>query len=1405
MLVPPHLPAEQAQRRHQQGVCDFELAGGLDVARTHCGSSRCDRPAFEIAGTDSIRFQLGHIAKAGASAPAHGDYKLPGGASAGASGSQTRPAESPARPRRGEGQREVQRQRSREGPEREGERKGQGGRPEEVKRDGPQGLEAYETPGAEERQGSSGMLPCQEREMREGPDCALEIPPETRPFRRGLKKQLRNERPNASWRMARKEICWRRMKRKKSLKGCNVKSGLKSEWVGDESLPMAEYAEPMVAATAVGVESCTGSCDQPEFSSGTSCNLGVGQARDTGKEASDEFEGVTLGDILTWLDSRMDAFLARHCKTTSTGRLFPLPTSSCFLASLFPHKTPVVRSVLRCLLVSLNSLNGEGTVGAQGASEYQKTVIQGLVEDCERVAGWVLDQPNLTWSEFFRVKGVDYRGEEVLTAQTMRWENVSPALPSEVGSVPLEDVLSLGCQHYVNHFEDYLLAPEDQVAVKPPRVMVPPEDWELFCSKLLEMGVFSRVHEDDLYQVEGRPLLNGLFGVSKHENVEGIEVMRIIMNLIPLNSVCRAIDGDVSTLPSWAGMAPLHLQPHEQLLISSEDVRAFFYIFRVPVAWHRFLCFNRPLPSSLCGEKAGRWFPCSAVLPMGFRNSVSLAQAVHRFIVNKDLNKLPSVGRFGELRKDRPFSVSNPLCRIYLDNYDELEKASKEIASVIAGQVSPLTQSLQETYAEFGVPRHPKKGVARQLQAEVQGALVDGDLGMAYPKTEKVMRYVKLGMLLLQEGVSSQKQMQIVGGGFVYLAMFRRPLLGSLNCIWEFIVGCEGSPPWAKFPIPVGVKHEIARFLGLVPLAYMNFRCAISDMVTASDASESGGGVTASLGLTPLGVVASKCDIRGDVMEPEDIPGVLTVGLFDGIGALRVAADALGWNVLGHVSVEKNPKAARVVESHFPNTILVSHVEDVDLEMVQQWAQRFSQVAVVVVGGGPPCQGVSGLNASRKGALRDARSCLYVHVARSKALIRKCFPWAQVRGLMESVASVDIADEKLMSESFGCSPWHIDAAGVSLAHRPRLYWLDWELMAEPGVQFGVTPVGRSAATFKVELDAKLFLNSGWKRTQEGKFPTFTTSRPSAIPGYKPAGIKNCNEQGKALWAEDLHRFPPYQYQVKHCLRNKRGQLRVPNIHEREVIMGFPKDYTYNCVPKGEQGKVAHMDERLTLIGNSWNVTVVSWLLCQLGRVIGLNPCFTLGEIVQRTSPGCTVNLQTYLRRPPLEGHFGSKTTTERAKSLVEKLLTMVSQKGEDLMIQASSEELSRYQRLRMSIPARLWKWGTVASWKWTGDREHINSLELRAVLTALRWRLERHKKVQVKFVHLLDSMVGLHALSRGRSSSKRLRRTVLRINALLLATRSQGVWTYVHTHQNPADAPSRRPLKRKWTKCRKGS
>lgn len=192
----------------------------------------------------------------------------------------------------------------------------------------------------------------------------------------------------------------------------------------------------------------------------------------------------------------------------------------------------------------------------------------------------------------------------------------------------------------------------------------------------------------------------------------------------------------------------------------------------------------------------------------------------------------------------------------------------------------------------------------------------------------------------------------------------------------------------------------MSRFVALVPLAQLDFRLEVSSEVTASDASTTGGGLTQSIGLTGFGEAASRATTRGDVPEPSDMCAVLTVGLFDGIGALRVAPDACGLPVIGHISVEVKKEASRVLESKFPATVFIDQgVEAVDDEMVRTWAGRFSQASLVLLGAGPPCQGVSGLNSERRGALRDHRSCLFTRVRRIKELLKNHFPWAQVRYL----------------------------------------------------------------------------------------------------------------------------------------------------------------------------------------------------------------------------------------------------------------------------------------------------------------------------------------------------------------------------------------------------------------------
>jgi hypothetical protein len=208
--------------------------------------------------------------------------------------------------------------------------------------------------------------------------------------------------------------------------------------------------------------------------------------------------------------------------------------------------------------------------------------------------------------------------------------------------------------------------------------------------------------------------------------------------------------------------------------------------------------------------------------------------------------------------------------------------------------------------------------------------------------------------------------------------------------------------------------------------------------------------------------------------------------------------------------------------------------------------------------------------------------------------------------------------------------------------------------------------------------------------------------------------------------------------------------------------------------------------------------VVAWLISCLGYLLGFCPQFSLQQIIQGLRPGGSGELQRLLLRPPLRRTLVAAPV--EGTHLVKKLAGLVSIKGEDILLQSSSEQQVKYQRLRASVPAKLWRWKTIARWSWTGSPEHINVLELRAIYTSIRWWVSQRNAHSCRFVHLTDSLVCLHALSRGRSSSKKMRRTIAKVNSYLLACNLHPLWAYVHTSENPADKPSRRKVKQKWGK-----
>ena len=1060
------------------------------------------------------------------------------------------------------------------------------------------------------------------------------------------------------------------------------------------------------------------------------------------------------------------------------------------------------------VLLGLQSLSGEETPRASSADKtFSQRLAKSVRVQLERLRMWEEPVAALNFEHFFMAKTIDYRGEQVKLGQSVNWVAVENSLPEGIGRLKLEEFCTLGTKHYVENFEAYIMDTNDMKAIKKPKVMVSEAAWEEVSAGLVRKGLCEVMPLTDVFHVGGSPLLNGMFSVGKGEFINNLESQRLIMNLIPLNSLCGSLEGDVSTPPSLSTMSAFLLEEGEVCLTSSEDVRCFFYLFEVPKEWRKFMGFNKIVPDQLVPTpwKGRECVLVSRVLPMGFVNSVSIAQHVHRNVVRwAAAAQQPEVTGEREIRKDRGFPLAKSVYRVYLDNFDLLEVVDKETACLISGTPSAQVLSLREAYEELGLPRHPKKAVERQLKAEVQGAVVLGDLGIAIPKPAKVVQYVKLSLELLNVGACTLRELQVVCGGLVYMAMFRRPLLCGLNKVWEFMESFKQQPVVVRLPLPAPVKLELARMISLVPLAQLNFSNRLRTEVTCSDASEVGGGICVSKGLTDYGVTAANSEVRGTVPEAHDFIQVLTVGLFDGIGALRVACDLLGVPSGGHISIEKDPEASRVLEAHFADTTFWDDVTTVNEAQVHQWSLRYSNCGLVLIGAGPPCQGVSKLNADRRGALRDHRSCLFAEVERITNLFRKAFPWAQVQQLMESVASMGDEDRIVMSTSVGSHPWLVDSAGIALCHRPRLYWITWQIREAEGVQVVPPATGDNSfapgqITLVAEVNQAAFLEPGSSLAGE-RLPTFTTSRPRGQPGRRPAGLERCLPHERERWQSDLFRYPPYQYRDHSGILTSRGAWRSPTVGEREIIMGFPRDYTAPCWPKGQRTAPGYLDKRCSLVGNSWHVGVVAWLLGQLLGPLGLGSSPSPQDIVHHLTPGHGQRLQTLLLRPPLLG--GRRIEQADKGLLVRKMLGLVSIKGEDLMIQSGTEPAVKFQRLRAGIPGALWKWKEVAGWAWKTHSDHINVLEMRAILTTVKWLVEKKQVRHSRFLHLTDSLVCLHSLSRGRSSSRKLRRTLMRINALLLGADLHAFWGYIHTSQNPADRPSRRVkyVRKKWVK-----
>ena len=135
------------------------------------------------------------------------------------------------------------------------------------------------------------------------------------------------------------------------------------------------------------------------------------------------------------------------------------------------------------------------------------------------------------------------------------------------------------------------------------------------------------------------------------------------------------------------------------------------------------------------------------------------------------------------------------------------------------------------------------------------------------------------------------------------------------------------------------------------------------------------------------------------------------------------------------------------------------------------------------------------------------------------------------------------------------------------------------------------------------------------------------------------------------------------------------------------------------------------------------------------------------------------------------------------------LLRQVGLRGTDVRISVPDEQLSR--EVVYPYPAFRWLWRTVLSYRWSSE-QHINVLEVTAVLTEFRRRLRNVDNINTRFLNVVDSLVTYYAVTKGRSGSKRINRSLRRMMALNLASKSVIVSLWTLSKWNYADRASRR-------------
>ncbi|CAK0836863.1 unnamed protein product, partial [Prorocentrum cordatum] len=486
-----------------------------------------------------------------------------------------------------------------------------------------------------------------------------------------------------------------------------------------------------------------------------------------------------------------------------------------------------------------------------------------------------------------------------------------------------------------------------------------------------ERGLAIPLREAGLLKIQSKPLLNGLFGVPKSQ----------------------VAHRDERGLPRLGGV---------------DDLMEDFYFFRLPDAWAPLFAFDAVLDAASLGLGApfGDHVYLGAVtMPMGCNSAMGLVQYVHRRMLSEaELGPSP-LPRGREARKDRSFpalrggSALRELWQGYCDDADYAEFA-RQCSEPEGG----FAAGARDCCARRDVPLCEQSG-ARVPSCQRLGALVDGRDGRVRAPSSRAALCAQLAAHLIAEAVGRRERGTV----------FRR--------LRRTIVHWGGGK---RSLLPTDVCADLALALSLLPLLEFDLRAPVDSMITASDASERGGGACWTRCLRP-GFRDSALPVPAQGRGANRGEGI---ELFGGIGGGRMALERLGIEVSLRASAEVFEPAKRVVQRRWSNCVELGGVRSISAESLRVLLARGPHLRVLFVLGGSPCQGVARVNVAA-GGWAEARAQPVGHIPRVAAPAREARPGLVALSFAENASSISEEDRRHFAGALGSVPIELCASGCS--------------------------------------------------------------------------------------------------------------------------------------------------------------------------------------------------------------------------------------------------------------------------------------------------------------------------------------------------------------------------------------